>query len=254
LKIKLGATGDDGVFDLGVRVNGPGVSPFSRPLALTVDRSGPRVDGLVPRIRDGFATITQSGGAQTYLRWEASDEVSGVRSSWLQRKIGSKPWRKAGAQGASSSRVTLKPGQANKFRVKATDKIGNRSTSSVLRAQLVLRDTKSSRLVQPASGGWKAKTAKKAYNRSLLVASSATDSLITSFNGMAVAVVASVGPKRGTFRVRIDDRDWTEVSLKKSKAGHRKVVWSRKVAPGPHTLQIQGLDGSVAIDAVLIVR
>jgi hypothetical protein len=71
---------------------------------------------------------------------------------------------------------------------------------------------------------------------------------------MAVAVVGSVGPRRGTFRVRVDGGAWSTVSLKRNNAGHRKVVWSRKVEPGGHLLEIQGLEGRTAIDAVLFVR
>ena len=44
------------------------------------------------------------------------------------------------------------------------------------------------------------------------------------------------------------------VSLKAGKAGHRKVVWSRALEDGSHTLEIQGASGQTALDAILIVR
>ena len=254
LHLDLKTSGPDGAYGLGVKVNGSGVSPFSRDLDLTVDRTGPVIADLAARIRGGNVAVTASGAAQTYMLWDASDTLSGVKSVKLQRRIGDGAWRDAGTRGTASSRVTLKRGQNNKFRVKATDGLGNKSTSKVVEARLTVRDSKSTQVLKPASGGWRTKAATKAYGGSLLLASNTTDSLVTSFYGKAVAVVGAIGPKRGSFRVRIDGGDWHTVSLKSAKAGHRRVVWSRRLEAGPHELEIQGLNGHTAIDAVLIIR
>ncbi len=252
--LNLKTSGPDGSYGLGVEVNGPGVSPFSRDLRLTVDRTGPEISGLSPRMRGAKAPLSTKGAAQAFLQWSADDEYSNVSSVKLQRKTGTKPWRGVGTTGKTSSLVRLKSGQTNKFRVKAADSLGNRSTSNVVEARLSVRDSKSSQWFKPASGEWKTKKAKKAYGGSLLLANSATESLSTSFVGKAVAVAGAVGPGRGSFQVRVDGGDWLAVSLKASKAGQRKVVWSRALSDGSHTVEIQGKSGQTALDAILIVR
>jgi subtilisin len=254
LRLDLRRDGPDGLYGLGVEANGPGVSPSSRRLQLTVDRSGPVIENLVLHLRDSRAELAQKGAAQAYLRWDASDAISGIASIKLQRKIGDGAWRDAGATGSSGSRVTLKPGQANRFRVKATDGLGNASKSRVATARLTVRDSRSGRWFQPATGGWRTQPTAKAYGGSLLLARGATESLSTTFSGKAVALAAAVGPGRGTFRVRVDDGDWRSVSLKAKKAGQRKVVWSRTLDEGPHTVEVQGRRGQTALDAILFVR
>jgi hypothetical protein len=254
LRLQLDRDGPDGVYGLGVGVNGPGMPPASRGLQLTVDRTPPLIEGLAPRIRDSRALLSQRGATQTYLRWEASDEISGIASIRLQRKVGTGAWRDAGTGGKSSARVTMKPGQQNRFRVKAVDGLGNKATSKVATARLSVRDSESSRWFQPATGGWRTKSASKAFGGSLLLAKGTTESLVTSFRGKAVALAGAVGPARGSFRVRIDGGDWRTVSLKTAKPGQRKVVWSRMLDDGPHDVEIQGLSGQTALDAILIVR
>ncbi len=107
---------------------------------------------------------------------------------------------------------------------------------------------------QPATGDWRTQPATKAYGGSLLLAKGATESLATSFRGKAVALAGAVGPGRGSFRVRVDEGAWTTVSLKTKKAGQRRVVWSRVLQGGPHSVEVQGLSGQSALDAILIVR
>ena len=254
LSLNLKTGGPDGIYGLDVQANGAGVSPHSRPISLTVDREGPLVSDLSPRLRGDLASLTTSGAAQTYLQWIVSDEVSGVRFAKLQRKTGTQSWRNAGVGGSTKARVTLKPGQANKFRVKATDNLGNTRTSGVISARLSVRDFKSTLWQKPVGGAWKTKPVSQAFGGSILLANGGTGSLKTSFRGKALAVVGSVGPGRGTFRVRIDSGQWQTVSLKSKKAGHRKVVWSRRLDPGSHDVEIQGSSGQTAFDALLIIR
>jgi hypothetical protein len=149
--------------------------------------------------------------------------------------------------------VSLKPGQASAFRVKATDALGNTRTSQVHRVRMSVRDSASPQWQKPA-GQWKKKSVAKAFGGSILLASGPTDSITTSFKGRGVAVAGSVGPARGTFRVRIDGGPWSTVSLTTPKPGHRKVAWSRVLGQGKHKLELQGLTGQTALDAILILR
>jgi subtilisin family serine protease len=248
-----GGPASEGAYDLEVSAEGNGIPPHSRPLPLVIDRSGPTVSGLHARPRAGRASMARSGAAQAFLRWQVSDALSGVDRARLQRKTGQASWRFAGVGGRVSARVTLKPGQANRFRVRAEDGLGNQRTSHAISVRLSVRDSASGQWQVPA-GEWKTKVVPKAFRRSILLASGATDSLATTFVGRGVALAGSVGPARGTFRVRVDGGAWRSVSLAAAKPGHRKVAWSTLLDAGSHTLEVQGVSGQTALDALLIIR
>ena len=77
--------------------------------------------------------------------------------------------------------------------------------------------------------------------------------LISEFRGETVAIVAPVGPTRGTIRVRLDEEPWQAVSLAGATNQQRRVVFSRRLADGPHTIKIQRASGQVAVDAILFL-
>jgi hypothetical protein len=103
------------------------------------------------------------------------------------------------------------------------------------------------------AGGWKTKPASAAYGGSLLLAGSAAEILSTTFSGTGVAVVAPIGPRRGTLQARVDGGAWQLVRLASPKGQQRRVVWSRPLPAGSHELEIQGVDGQVALDAILLL-
>jgi hypothetical protein len=117
----------------------------------------------------------------------------------------------------------------------------------------VVRDSDSSTWRTPESG-WSTKKAGKAYGRSILVAGGRTGILSTAFVGKAVGLVGSMGPLRGSMRVRVDGGNWTTVSLWSAKAGHRRVFWGARLGGGSHLLEIQGVAGQSSVDALLIIR
>ena len=253
LTLTLKAKGNDGVHPLLVQANPSGVGRDPRTLTLTIDRTGPVVSSLAPKIRGGKVGVSTRGATQTYLQWQASDAMSDLDKTVLQRKIDGGAWKKAGTAGISSSRVSIKPGQSNKFRVKATDTFGNVSYSGSVWTKLTIRDSSSGQWLKPATGGWRTKPVDKAHKGSILLAKNATDSLSTTFSGKAIALMASVGPSRGKLRVRVDAGEWHTVELQAKEGGHRKVVWSRKLTKGTHTLEVQGVSGQGTLDALLIL-
>ncbi len=243
--------GEEGHFDVVINSNGPGVSPHPRNLNLLVDRTGPAVAGLGPKLRK--VVLQKNGTASTNLLWQASDLYSGVSKAKLQRKFGSNSvWKNISNGDLDSATVTLKPGQENRFRVKATDDLGNSKWSASIGTKLGIRDSKSGDWHKPAA--WKTKKVSQAYGGSILLAKGATPSLTSDFYGTAVAIAASVGPGRGSIRVRVDGGAWETVSLKKSSSKHRKVIWSERLGKGAHTIDIQGVSGQSTIDALLFVR
>jgi subtilisin len=254
LRLALRRSGPDGLFPLVVQGTAGGVPSASRALRLTVDRTGPRADSLDVRLRAGRAPLTWHGAAQVRVRWSVSDALSRVRSVKLQRKPGTRAWRFAGVAGASSSRVTLKRDQVNRFRLKSTDSLGNRRTSYSIGAHLYVRDDRSVLWRRLAGDGWTTKSVRKAYGGSILVARGAASHLVTRVSGQSVGIVSSIGPRRGRFRVRVDDGPWSTVRLTAGKGSHRRVVWSRSLTSGTHRLEIDPLSGQTTIDALLIVH
>jgi len=255
LDLQIKANGTEGAYELSVRARGGGGVPSgSRTLDLVVDRTGPALSNVGSRLRGGQVGLAVSGAAQTYIQWQATDALSQVKQTLVRRKPGTQAWRIVGASNGSSYTVSLKPGQQNKFKVKATDSLGNTTLSAAFTARLSVRDSKSLQWIRPASGGWMTKSAKKAFGGSLLLATGPADSLSTSFTGKAVAVVAPVGPNRGTLRVRVDGGDWREVDLTASKGAQKRVVFSRRVENGPHVIEVQGYKDQTALDAILIIR
>lgn len=251
LNLSFDQSGEQGHFDVGIKSNGPGVDAYTRNLKLTVDRVGPTVSGLGPRIRK--VMVEKSGATSTTLGWRASDLYSSVTAAQLQRKIGSSTtWKNINNGDLDSATATLKPGQENRFRVKATDGLGNSKWSPSVAAKLGLRDDKSG--LWRKSSGWSTKKVSNAYGGTVFLAKGKTGSLKSDFYGTAAAIAASVGPGRGSFKVRVDGGPWQTVSLKTGKAKHRKVVWSVQLAKGSHTIDIQGRSGQSVIDTLLFIR
>jgi hypothetical protein len=172
----------------------------------------------------------------------------------LQRKVGNGGWKSLGTRN-KSRRVnqSIKPGPLNRFRVRSTDGLGNVATSPSETLRLTLRDSRSSKVV-PAGAGWRIQPSGKAIGGSLLAGSKGMGRISTTFDGRAIAVVAPLGPKRGKLRLRVDGGPWRQVSLKSAKGVNRRVVYSRDLAEGNHTLEIAVQKGKVAIDAFIIVR
>ncbi len=252
VNLRLERGGRDGRRQLSVVARSPGGPAASRVLELVLDRTGPKVRDLSSRIRDSNVAMAANGAAMTILKWSVTDRLSTVKTSVLQRKIGRSPWRTVRG-GSSGAKVTLKPGRSERFRVRSTDSLGNSSVSPTLALGLIVRDSASQDWQRPASG-WKTKSAKSAFGGSLLQAAAATKSIATRFRGDSVAVVAPIGPGRGALRVRLDGGPWRDVSLEHPKGLQRRIVFSRRLGAGAHTLQIQGLTRQSAIDAILITR
>jgi hypothetical protein len=185
------------------------------------------------------------------MTWTAADAWSGVQQTTLQRRVGQRSWRIV-KSGASSAQLTLRPGQRTRFRVRASDGLGNDTLSAILPVRLGVRDSSSSSWLLPA-GGWTTKPVAAARGGSLLLARGTTDSLVTEFSGSAVGLVAPVGPRRGTLRLRIDDGPWQDIDLSSPTTGQQRVVHAQVLEAGAHRLEIAGSSGQAAVDAIIFL-
>ncbi len=251
LDLRIESSARDGRRQLSVDAASAEGLVASRPVELVVDRTGPKIRDLSPRVRDDGVGMAASGAAQAVFKWTAADRLSAIRTAGLQRQVGSGRWRNV-AGGNGSATVTMTPGRRDRFRVRATDSLGNSSVSKPLAVGLTVQDSGSSAW-RFASTGWLTKPSPAAFGGSLLVPGATPKGLISEFRGETVAIVAPVGPTRGTIRVRLDEEPWQAVSLAGAANQQRRVVFSRRLADGPHSIKIQRASGQVAVDAILFL-
>jgi subtilisin family serine protease len=237
-----------------IRAEGPaGVPAGGRDLHLLVDQTGPRIDGPRVRVVGGRRALGRGSKATVRVAWSAKDSLTKVKRNALERRIGNRPWKHvAGGPSRAHAQAEMKPGRSYRFRVRSTDTLGNQSTAKVA-LRLSVRDSASARIVRPA-GGWSTKSSPRAIGGSLLSSNTTSAALLTTFDGVGVAIVAPLGPTRGKIRVRIDGGAWTSVDLNASRFAPRRVVYSRKRKAGVHTVEIRVQSGAAAIDALIITR
>lgn len=255
LSLDLDRSGPDGVFALDVTAEaGGGAAAHSAGLELIVDRSGPRVRGPEVAIVGGRSPLGSGNATRLRITWSARDALGKVRRNMLQRRAAGGAWKTL-ATGARLKRalVVLKPGARQVLRVRSMDSRGNSTVSAALVAHLLLRDSASARWMGPASA-WLSSGSGGAIGGSVLATRERSMSLATDFSGRGVALVAPVGPSAGKLRVRVDEGPWKMVDLSAGRARSRRVVFSKRLVPGPHRLEVQALRGLVAVDAVLILR
>ena len=132
---------------------GAGAASGDADLVLRVDRAAPDVSSTLPRVTLGRGA-TFDGTAAVRIAWTATDAVSGVERSDLQRKSGGSWKRVARSTGTSgSATVPVGRGSAARFRVVASDRAGNTATSPVVSTRLVVRDSAAGRVSW--TGSWR---------------------------------------------------------------------------------------------------
>jgi hypothetical protein len=75
-----------------------------------------------------------------------------------------------------------------------------------------------------------------------------------TFTGNGIAWIGPVGPTRGTARVYIDGKAVASVDLRRSTFQARRLLFSRALATGSHTLRIVVTSSGrpVAIDDLIV--
>jgi hypothetical protein len=253
--LKFKAAAPDGTRKLRVVARGAGGAPAgTRDMQVIVDRTGPRITGPRVAFRDGRIRLGSNGTAAVALAWEATDKHHVVKKMTLHRKRGTGRWQTVAWPKGTSARNTLKPGQVTRFRVKAVDGYGNKSTGRTMQARMRVRDSASPKWVRPVTGGWQTLPAKPAVGGSFLATSGPAAAISTRIYGKAVAIVAPIAPGRGVMRVRIDGGNWVNVNLKAASGSHRRVVFSRRLQMGVHKIEIDAVQGPAAVDALLWIR
>jgi spore germination protein YaaH len=227
-----------------------------------IDRTGPT--STAPRITlvSGVAlpsTATSAALAAT-LTWSATDPGgAGVRNYDVRRSIDGAAYA-AVVTGlpASSMAVTLAPGQAYRFEVRARDNLGNVGAwvaGPSVRAYLPQQTYSGISW----KGTWPTTTDARYSGGSSRSAAVAGASVSYAFTGRAVEWVTSVGPSRGAAKVYIDGVLVATIDLYAPTASFLRVAYARTwSADGNHVIRIVvvGTAGRprVDVDAFGIVR
>ena len=259
----LGLTGLRGTLDLDVANDTPtGDQPISltatsggvhatATVTLRVDRTAPQVGAPWPRVTLK-AGGTYHGSAAIRLAWSATDDSSGISNEELQRRISS--WKRltSGATLTSAS-TSLDKGVSTSYRVRATDRVGNVGTSSVLTARLLVRDSSSPQVHW--SGSWRTVRRSSATGSSVRTSGAAASAATLTFTGKGVALVAPRGPGHGKLSITIDGQPAGTVDLSSNSTQSRRIVFaSGPLTSGQHVIRITTHKTGAELDAILVLE
>jgi hypothetical protein len=206
------------------------------------------------------ARLAASGafpGQAATVTWAPITNASKMARYQLQRRVRGGAWRKVGLgdPGARSTRVALRAGAEQQFRVRAVNRAGRKgpwATSQWLDARL--RHPDATRLV---GSGWRETPEAEAIGGTLTVAHRADDRLVLRFKGRSVAYVASVGPDLGRARIRVNGKAVAVVDLSAPTDEVRQVVWARNWRRSDRrkvTIEVVDPGAPVPVDAFLLLR
>jgi len=253
MTITFAAQPSDGVRQLVVRAEGQGSGPADQvTLGLRFDRTPPTIGSPWPRI--AFRTGAWTKLAPVRLFWEATDGQGPLDRQEIQRSrndggfsvISPRPSRTAG-----SADVSMERWVSTAWRIKAWDQVGNATVSDALATRLVPTQSGDAE----RSDGWKTVQRATASAGDLLVTKRSWRTVTHAFTGRGVAIVAPKGPGKGRFRVRIDGEVVANVNLSAASGAARRIVFaSAALTPGPHSMRVTSLSGTVELDAILVLK
>jgi hypothetical protein len=130
--------------------------------------------------------------------------------------------------------TTAKPGATTTWRLQGADLAGNTGLASVARKPTLVAETKAKR-----SGKWAKAKAGSHLGKAPLATSTKQASLIWTFTGRSVALLAMKGKTAGKAYVYLDGKKVATVDLKAGKTAHRQAVWTRSWASArKHTVKV----------------
>ncbi len=224
--------------------NGVGTGTASAPSAAvtptdqTADAAGPTVDQPSVSV---VAPAALGKTAVMNVAWPAASDESGIAAYELQRKKGSHAWVTVGLASPTSTAadIGLKPGTSYRFRVRATDGVGNTG------AWTMIGPSKLSRFQEKApsiayGGSWTMSSVSGASGGYVRHSSTAGDSATLTFSGTSVGLVSSRGRGRGIAEIWLDGSLVTTVDLYAAALSPARVVWAptAALAAGPHSLRV----------------
>jgi hypothetical protein len=234
----------------------------SRALTICVDPPGAEActygDKTAPTVRldtPALASSLARFGNRVPLSWQGDDTGgSGVKRYRIEVRRAGKPdsaWRLLRTDTAKTSgRLNGADGVAYEMRVRAYDRANNASAPA-LSTTIVPIDNLSDRL-RFSKQGWKVLSRQGAWQLSTSRATRAGSSASLRFTGSGATIVTRKLPNGGRVRIAVDG-DSKVVSLKGKGRFRRKLVATKALQAGEHTLRMTSLGRApIEIDAIAV--
>lgn len=207
-----------------------------------------------PLLRATLGTAT----VPTRVSWPtATDPTTAIAGYELQASVDGGPWAATTSTSATvrTTSSTQNLGHTYQYRVRARDSVGNWSAwaHGPLVTSSLVQDRSSA---ISYSGTWKTSWYTYASGGTTRYATAAGARARTTFNGRGVALVAPVGPTRGSAAIYVDGVYRGTVSFKASSGKSRVVMFATTFATlGTHTIDVRLVgNGRVDVDTFVILR
>jgi hypothetical protein len=206
----------------------------------------------------GYRPAAMTGSAYpAAVRWVAVGSGTAARYQ-VQRSVDGGPFAAFGTTRATSIAATLVPGHRYAFRVRGVKASGVAGPwrATVEQAPRGIGDA-SAALVY--GGTWRTVSDGRFWGDRAHRTGTAGRSVELTFTGGAAAIVSTLGPTQGSFRVYVDGVYRRTVKTYASATAYRRVVYGVQwVTPGTHTIRlvVAGTAGHprVDIDGILVLR
>ena len=249
--------GPDGARTVWLRVRASnGAQSPAFPTAVVLDTTLPVV-GL-PSVAPARGSTAGKGDIPVRISWLAAD-LSTIAAASLEVSADSAPFvtETLADPTLTAAVLPLKTGVGYAFRVGATDAAGN-AALPVDAAAVTFSKTENTASAIRYSAGWRRVGTSSASGGSMASSSTKGSSATFKFSGAGVAILGPVGPTRGIARVYIDDILAGSLNAYSSAAGSRRILYSKVLETGPHTIRIV-LAGPIShprmdLDALIVTR
>jgi hypothetical protein len=191
------------------------------------------------------------------ITWSGADAGSGVSHYDFEESIDGGAFTLLSHPTGTSATVSLNPGHAYKFEVRATDNAGN---VGFFRAgsQFTLTAVQETASSITYTTGWTHQAVTGAYGGSVQFATAAARKATLSFTGKQVAWVSTIASNRGSATVSLDGGAATTVNTHGTATKPAMVVYTATKALGSHTLVVNVLGTAgharVDVDAFLVIK
>lgn len=222
--------------------------------ALVGDGGRPTIDAPVLGFRPAAMRPTSYPAS---VRWVKAGSATVARYQ-VQRSVDGGAFAPLGTTRATSLDVTLVPGHRYAFRVRGVTAAGLRGPWRAT-VEAVPRGIGDASAALAYGGTWRTVANDALWGGRAHRTGSAGRSVEFTFTGGAAAIVSTIGPAHGSFRVYVDGAYRRTVRTYASATAYRRVVYGVQwVTPGTHTvrLEVVGTAGHprVDVDGILVLR
>ncbi|HUQ78917.1 MAG TPA: S8 family serine peptidase [Patescibacteria group bacterium] len=230
----------------------------SRSTDATIVVDGDRPVARIPTAAPLVRSVVGSTSVVSRVTWPAAtDASSDIVGYELEASVDGDAWTATASTPATTraANVTQTTGHSYRFRVRARDSVGSWSdwaTGATDTSSLVSdRSTAVS-----YSGTWKKALYSLATNGCTTYATAAGARARLTFSGRAVALIAPVGPTRGSATIYVDGVSRGSVGFHGTSGKSRLIMFSTAFASlGSHTIEVRVAgNGRVDVDGFVIFR